>query len=434
MKISIFGLGYVGCVSLGCLAKEGNTLIGVDVNEHKVDLINHSKPTIIEKDIDEIINMEFKRGRIQAKTNGKEAVLSTDVSIICVGTPNNENGQLNLKYVFNVAKEIGIALKKKDGFHTVAIRSTVSPGTNDKVCEIIEYNSGKKRNKDFGVVSNPEFLREGSAVYDFYNPPVTVLASESVEAINIMKEIYRNINAPTEIVDIKVAEIIKYVNNSFHALKISFANEIGNICKTLDIDSHSLMELFCKDKKLNLSSYYLKPGYAYGGSCLPKDLKALTTIAHDNYLESSVLDSIEKSNENQKKLAIKLIESKGKKKIGILGISFKPGTDDLRLSPTVELVEYFIGKGYEVNIYDRAVYHSKIVGINKRYIEQHIPHLSELITNRLETVIERSDIVVITYLDKEFFDLPKEYPDKLFIDLARVVKDLDYTNYDGICW
>lgn len=433
MNISIFGLGYVGCVSLGCLAKNGNHVIGVDVNAQKVDLINQGKPTIIEKDIDQIVAAEFDNGRVSATLDYEEAVKSTDISIICVGTPSSNEGHLNLNYIYNVAKQIGQTLKEKDSFHVVAIRSTVLPGTNEKVGKIIQKESGKKRNQDFSVVSNPEFLREGSAVKDYYNPALTVLGSDNERALDMMESIYEPINAPTFRVGIEEAEIIKYVNNSFHALKITFANEVGNICKKLNIDSRTVMELFCKDDQLNISPYYFKPGFAYGGSCLPKDLKGLKTLSHDEYLTSPILESIEISNANQKKVAIDLILAKKKRKLGVLGLSFKAGTDDLRYSPIVEVAEYFLGKGYELNIYDKNVSTSKLSGTNKDYIDHHIPHLSELLYLDIEEVVSKSELLVITHRIDGVEELITKYPDKEFVDLVGITTQ-KYPNYEGICW
>jgi GDP-mannose 6-dehydrogenase len=434
MEISVFGLGYVGCVSLGCLAQDGHNVIGVDINKEKVNLINQGKPTIIEKSIDKIIEDQYKNGRVKATDNYKEAVLATDISIICVGTPSTEQGHLNLEHIHNVGEQIGESLKEKRTFHTVVIRSTVLPGTNLKVGEIIEKISSKKRNIDFGVVSNPEFLREGSAVKDYYNPAITILGSDSEKSLEIVKKIYKNINGPIEETDIEVAEIIKYVNNSFHALKISFANEIGNICKKLGIDSYKVMNLFCKDNKLNISPNYFKPGFAYGGSCLPKDLKALRTLAHDNYLASPVIGSIEKSNDNQKEIAFKMVAAKNKKNIGIIGLSFKAGTDDLRYSPTVELVEKILGKGYHLKIYDENVYISKLTGTNKAYIDKHIPHLSGLITDDLNAVVEGSDVLVVSHNYEILPGLLKNYPEKVIVDLVGIKDVLSNQNYEGICW
>jgi len=433
MRISIFGLGYVGCVSLGCLAQNGFKVIGVDVSLSKIKLINEGKPTIIEKDIDIIIQEAFNNKRIRATNDYKNAVLETDISIIAVGTPSTIEGHLNLDYIYKVAQEIGESIAEKEAFHIIAIRSTVLPGTNQKVGEILEKSSGKKRNEGFAVVSNPEFLREGSAVKDYYNPPVTVLGSDNEYALTQMSKLYQDLNGPIKKVDIKVAEIIKYVNNAFHALKISFANEVGNISKVLGIDSHEVMDLFVMDKQLNLSPYYLKPGFAYGGSCLPKDLKGLRTIAHDHYLNSPILESIENSNRNQKQVAIQLIEAQNVRSIGILGLSFKAGTDDLRYSPIVEVAEYFLGKGYNLAIYDENVNLSKLTGTNKEYIDMHIPHLSELISGEIEKVISLSDVIVITHKIEGSDQLIKDYPQKHFIDLARVTNE-KYDNYEGICW
>ncbi len=315
MRISIFGLGYVGCVSLGCLAQNGNNIIGVDIETVKVDLINQGKPTIIEKDIDDILAAQHALGRIRATSDAFDAVANSEVSIICVGTPSGPEGHLNLEYIYKTAAQIGEVLKQKKEFHVVALRSTVLPGTNMKVGEIIEQTSGKQRNVDFSVVSNPEFLREGTAVADYYNPPYTVIGSDNDQAISIMKEIYSPVAGTVEIVDIKVAELIKYINNSYHALKVVFANEVGSVCKKLGINSHEVMRLFCLDTKLNLSPYYFKPGFAYGGSCLPKDLKALQTLAHDYYLNVPVINSIEASNNISKNSLLDLVIKKGKRKV-----------------------------------------------------------------------------------------------------------------------
>ena len=434
MNISIFGLGYVGCVSLGCLAQNGHNVIGVDIVDSKINLINNGKPTIIEKDIDKIIYEQWKKGRISATKDYIQTVKDTEISIICVGTPSTNEGHLNLKYIYNTSKQIGECLRKKEGFHIIVIRSTVLPGTNRKVGKIIEEVSGKKRNRHFAVVSNPEFLREGTAVQDYYNPAITVLGSDNIEAIQIMKDIYKDINAPIEETEIEVAEIIKYVNNSFHALKISFANEVGNICKKMNIDSHKVMELFCKDTHLNISPYYFKPGFAYGGSCLPKDLKGLKTLAHDFYLDSPILESIELSNKNQKDIAFEMIVNKGKKKIGILGLSFKKGTDDLRYSPTVELTEKLLGKGYSILIYDERVNLSRISGTNKEYIEKHIPHLSRLITDDFDYVVSNSELLVVTHNYDKFRNLHIRYPNKVVIDLFRISEKQSGGNYEGICW
>lgn len=434
MNISIFGLGYVGCVSLACLAQNCHKVIGVDVLEKKVNLINCGKPTIIEKDIDKIIKKQYDAGRISATIDYIKAVKQTDISIICVGTPSSSQGHLNLKYIYKVAKEIGEIIRNKKSFHIVVIRSTVFPGTNIKVGEIIEQVSGKKRNKGYAVISNPEFLREGSAVHDYYNPAITVLGGDHKNSLNTIAKIYEDVNAPIEIVDIRVAEIIKYVNNSFHALKVAFANEVGNICKKLDIDSHAVMDLFCKDNKLNISSYYFKPGFAYGGSCLPKDLKGLKTIAHDNYLKCPIINSIEESNSIQKDILFEMVMNTGKRKIGVIGLSFKAETDDLRYSPMVEVAERLFGKGFVLKIFDENVNLSKLTGTNKDYIESRMPHLSKLICNNINEVIMSSEVIVITQKDPTITNFIKSYHEKLFIDLININYKGEYDNYQGICW
>lgn len=435
MKISIFGLGYVGCVGAACLAKMGHHVIGNDVSQNKVNLINSGKPTIIEEGIEELIRDGHAKGLIEATTDYRYAVHNSEISFIVVGTPSTPKGHLNLNYIYNVSKQIGEALHDKNGFHIIVIRSTVLPGTNKKVGEIISSASGKVRGKDFTVVSNPEFLREGSAIHDYMEPPLTLIGTDSERAKEIIREIYKDIPAEMIFTDIEVAEIMKYVNNTFHALKIVFGNEIGNICKALGIDSHKVMEIFCKDKQLNISPYYFKPGFAFGGSCLPKDSKALLTLAHDQYVDVPVLNSINPSNEIQKKNAIDIIERKGCKKVGILGLSFKSGTDDLRNSPIVDVVEALYGKGYELSIYDKNVKISQLTGTNADFIEAKLPHLYNTISGDLDAVCSKCDVLVISNKEKEFADIPSKYPNKCIVDLVRQFKEIDYEgNYEGISW
>jgi len=434
MKISIFGLGYVGCVSLGCLAQNGHDVIGVDIQEEKVDLINKGLATIVENEIDKIISTQQQNGKIRATLNYIEAIKETDISFLCVGTPSSINGELNLEYIYRIAEQIGEALKEKDRFHTIVIRSTVLPGTNQKVGAIIENASGKSRNANFSVVSNPEFLREGSAVKDYYHPAVTVIGSDNEYALNLIKEVYQDIDAPIEVTDITVAEIIKYVNNSYHALKISFANEIGNICKQLGIDSYKVMELFCKDTHLNISPVYFKPGFSYGGSCLPKDLRGLVTIGHNNYIKTPILSAIELSNENQKEMAYQLIAKYDKKRIAFLGLSFKEGTDDLRYSPYVDLAEKLIGKGYQLNIYDKNVQLSKLVGMNKAFIQLHLPHLSELIIDNVEDAIKLSELVLVNHKGIINEKNRQLLNTKVVIDLVKLPDIKNIKAYEGLCW
>lgn len=435
MDITIFGLGYVGCVGLGCLAEKGHILIGVDTDKAKVALINNGKATIVEKDIDELIKKNYKE-KITATTNSFEAVANSEVALICVGTPNDENGHLDMTFIYRVAREIGEALKEKDQFYTVAIRSTVMPGTNKKVAEIIQKHSNKTNGNDFAVVSNPEFLREGSAVSDFFNPPYTILSSESEKGLEIMKEVYQSLNSQVITAPIGSAELIKFVNNSFHGLKVVFANEVGRICKSLGIDSINLMDLFTKDIILNISPYYFKPGFSYGGSCLPKDLKALNSIAHDKYVKLPVLSSIENSNQVHIDYVLNLLISKNKKKIGFYGISFKAGTDDLRFSPALETVERLLGKGYDVKIYDKNVNLSRLMGKNKEYIFNKLPHINNLLLENLEEFINSSEIIVLVNKENEIDKLLKKDLSKvLVIDLVRVLEAKDsIENYEGICW
>lgn len=433
MNISIFGLGYVGCISLGCLAKNGHQVIGVDTNAQKVAHINEGKPTVIEKNIDKIIAEHHREGLIRATSNAREAISFSDAAIICVGTPNGENGQLSLLYVDKVSEEIGEALTEKNDFFTILIRSTVPPGTNKRVIRIIERVSGKKHNKDFAVVSNPEFMREGAAVFDYFNPPYIVIASSSSRGLEVAKSIYERVDAPVEEMEIEGAELLKYINNSFHALKITFANEVGSIAKKLGIDSHRLMDVFVKDTKLNTSPAYLRPGFAYGGSCLPKDLKALTTLAHDFYLETPVLNAVSKSNEEQIKQAIRLIESKNKRSVGLVGISFKAGTDDMRFSPAVEVAEYLIGKGFQLKIFDSNVHLAKLTGTNKTFLETRLPHLSDLLVNDIQEMINEVDVICITHNEGALEEvvIPCE---KWVIDFVRIPKLESLINYHGLSW
>ena len=433
MNISIFGLGYVGCVGMGCLAKQGHVMVGVDVSDEKVKRVNSGQATIVENEIDTLMAEGFQQNRIRATKDYKEAVLNTDISFICVGTPSSDNGHLNLEYIYQTAREIGEALITKSTFHIVVIRSTVFPGTNAKVSELIESVSGKKRNSDFAVVSNPEFLREGTAVADYMNPPLTVLGSSCSKAIQIMQELYKNTNAPIEVVDIEVAEMIKYVNNSYHALKVVFANEVGTICKQLGVDSHEVMRIFCMDKQLNISPYYFKPGFAYGGSCLPKDLKGLKTLAHDLYLDTPVLNAIDDSNNKHISQVIYQIEKTGKRKIGICGLSFKAGTDDMRNSPIVNVIEALYGKGYDIRIFDKNVSLSRLIGKNKSVITQKLPHLDSMLQDDLAILVDWAEVLVVSNKDKAFKSMSVR-PEQQIIDLVRIEELESCDNYSGLCW
>ncbi|MFP4488750.1 MAG: nucleotide sugar dehydrogenase [Bacteroidales bacterium] len=435
MNISIFGLGYVGCVSLGCLAKSGHNIIGVDISKTKIDQVNSGKATIIENGIDEIMDEVHKAGRIRATMDTDDAIQNSDLSIIAVGTPSTENGHLDLSYIFNVTERIGESLKEKEKFHIIAVRSTIMPGTCDKMADILEKVSGKKRNTDFAIVDNPEFLREGSAVKDYNNPAISLIGSDNKEAAEMVAELYRELPGEIVISDLRVAEIMKYVNNSFHALKISFANEIGNICSEIGIDSHKVMDIFTKDTQLNISPYYFKPGFAYGGSCLPKDLKGLQTMSHDLYIDTPLLNSIHRTNDIQIERAVKLIYKYWNKKLGFMGISFKAGTDDLRNSPAVSVIETLLGKACDISIYDRNINLSILTGTNKEYIDSKIPHLSSLLIDDPAELVQKCDVIIVTTGEPEFIEILDSVEDKIIIDFVRLDdRFIGRNNYIGINW
>ncbi len=437
IKISVFGLGYVGAVTTACLAQEGHYVIGVDPNQTKVKIINRGRSPIIEKDLEPMIANGVKAGRIRAITDSKEAVLNSDISLICVGTPSNGNGSLNLEYIERVSQEIGLAIKEKDDYHIVVVRSTMLPGTIENIIiPILENESCKKSGIDFGVAINPEFLRESTSVYDFYNPPKTVIGALKESDAEVVAGLYKGIDAPLIKTSIRVAEMVKYTDNVFHALKVTFGNEIGNICKALSIDSHEVMNIFCQDTKLNLSPYYLKPGFAFGGSCLPKDIRALTYKAKTIDINVPILNTILQSNEQQVKNSIQRVIAIGKKKIGILGFAFKTGTDDLRESPIVELIETLLGKGYDIKIYDKQVSLAKLFGANKEFIERRIPHVSKLMVEDIKEILNHSEVIIIGNKDKEFVNiLPLLRGDQYIIDLVRISEDVKTkAHYEGICW
>lgn len=437
MKISVFGLGYVGAVTCGCLAKEGHQVIGVDVSPVKVDLINTGQAPVIEPRIGEFIKEGIARGLLRATQDTEAAVRGSDMSFVSVGTPSRSNGSLDLTFVERVCVQIGAAIKVKAGFHVVVLRSTMLPGSTRKVViPALEQASGKKGGVDFGVVFNPEFLREGTAVNDFYNPPKTVIGATDSKSSALVREIYQKFPAELFEVSIDVSEMVKYADNNFHAVKITFANELGFICKQLGIDSHEMMDIFCKDTKLNLSPYYLKPGFAFGGSCLPKDIRAITYKAKMLDVETPLLNSLLHSNEKQVRAVVKELLALGGKKVGILGFSFKAGTDDLRESPIVEVIEALLGKGYSIKLYDKNVSIARLVGANKSYIEQHIPHIAKLMCDSMDEVIAESEVIVIGNKAEEFkAALGKIGTDKIVLDLVRIDKGRKSGgNYIGIAW
>jgi GDP-mannose 6-dehydrogenase len=436
LKISIFGMGYVGAVSAGCLASDGHNVIGVDPNRTKVDLINQGQTPIIEKDIGEMIAATVKDGMLHATDDVRHAVLNTEMSLICVGTPSQLNGNLDLSAVRKVCEQIGAALKEKKDFHVVVARSTMLPGSMQAVViPALEEASGKKAGVDFGVCNNPEFLREGTAVHDYHHPPKTVIGETDERSGEMLLKLYEKMDAPVVRTSVETAEMVKYTDNTWHALKVAFANEIGNICKAVGIDGHEVMEIFCQDTKLNLSPYYMKPGFAFGGSCLPKDVRALTYKARALDLELPLLNSILPSNHKQIEKGLKMVMDKGSKKVGILGFSFKAGTDDLRESPLVDVIEQLIGKGYELRLYDRNVNLAALTGANQDYILNMIPHISKLMMTSMAGVLDFADTIVIGNGAAEFKDVPNMLrPGQNLVDLVRISKEHSGGAYDGICW
>jgi GDP-mannose 6-dehydrogenase len=437
MRLSVFGLGYVGCVSAACFAREGHDVLGVDVNRTKVDIINGGSSPIVEAGVGELIGEMAARRKLRATTDPAEAVAASEISLVCVGTPGGPDGSLDLANVERVCKGIGGALKAKRGPHTVVIRSTMLPGTVEAVVvPTLEASSGRKAGRDFGVCINPEFLREGTSLKDFYSPPFTLIGADEEGTAASVRRLYAGVDAPVLVVGIKTAEMIKYACNSFHALKVSFANEIGNICKALGIDSREVMDAFCLDTKLNLSPYYLKPGFAFGGSCLPKDLRALSRKAEMLGVDVPVLSAVLSSNRLQVERAVEMVLRTGKRRVGLLGLSFKAGTDDLRESPAVALVEALIAEGMELAIYDCNVAPARLLGANKEYIERAIPHLSRLMRESVGEVLDGADVLVVGNGAEEFRRVESELRGgQVLIDLVRLFDDrVTGGSYQGICW
>ncbi len=436
-RVSVFGLGYVGAVSVGCLAESGHEVVGVDVNAAKVESIGAGRSPIVEPGLEELLRRGVAAGRVRATRESAAAVAQSDLSLLCVGTPSNPNGSLDLTHVRRVSEAIGAALAHKAGYHVVVARSTMLPGsTQEVVVPSLERLSGRRAGRDFGVCYNPEFLREGTSVADFHDPPFTVIGSEDPRASEVVRALYARVAAPLIEVPIRTAEMLKYCCNAFHGLKVAFANEIGNLCKQQGIDSHAVMELFCRDQKLNLSANYLKPGFAFGGSCLPKDLRALLYQGRQLDTRTPVLEAILPSNERQIDIAYQMVRRTACRRIGVLGMSFKAGTDDLRESPMVALIEMLIGKGYEVAIYDRSVSLANLQGANRAYIEQEIPHVASLMRGTMREVIEASELLVIGNRAPEFKDaLAGLRPEQIVLDLVRIVEaPPDDPRYAGLSW
>ena len=438
MKVSVFGLGYVGCVSAASFAGDGHEVVGVDVNADKVAAINAGRSPIVEPGLDDLLSEGVAQGRLRATADTADAIHDSDVSLLCVGTPSRRNGSLDLSYLARVSEQIGDALKDKPAYHVVVVRSTVLPGTtHEMVIPALERTSGKKYGDGFGVSVNPEFLREGTALKDFRKPPLTLVGhNHAADATGTMR-LYQTIDAPLISTSIRVAEMMKYTSNTWHALKVVFANEIGNLCKKLNVDSHEVMDIFCRDEKLNLSPYYLKPGFAFGGSCLPKDVRALQYRAKELDVELPLISQILPSNRQQIQHALDQVLETGKRTVGLLGFSFKAGTDDLRESPMVILAEAVLGKGLSLKIFDKNVSLARLVGANKEYIENQIPHLSSLLCDTIDQVIDGSEVIVVGNHAPEFVDaITRCRPEQIVIDLVRLPIDGArlQADYRGICW
>ena len=436
MRISIFGLGYVGAVCAGCLSSRGHEVVGVDISAAKIDLINKGKSPIVEPGLEALLEKGINSGLLRGTTDFAAAVRDSEMSFICVGTPSKKNGDLELNYIESVCREIGLVLRDKTERHTIVVRSTVLPGTvKNVVIPILEECSGKQAGVDFGVAVNPEFLRESTAIKDYDQPPMTVIGQLDTQSGDILEELYRELDAPIIRKDIEVAEMIKYTCNVWHAAKVTFANEIGNIAKAVGVDGREVMDVVCQDKTLNLSQYYMRPGFAFGGSCLPKDVRALTYRASQLDVEHPMLGSIMRSNVAQVQNAFNIIASHDKRKVALLGLSFKAGTDDLRESPLVELAEMLIGKGFDLSIYDSNVEYARVYGANKDYIESKIPHVSSLLNSDLAQVIANSDIIVLGNRDEQFRVLAQQAPEgKRVVDLVGFMAHASSGASEGICW
>ena len=436
-RVSIFGLGYVGSVSAACLADLGHEVIGVDVSQEKLAAIGAGRSPIVEEGLDDLMAAGVASGRIRTTADVASAIAESDVSLICVGTPSRANGSLDLTAVERVAESIGQALAEKGERHVVVARSTMLPGsTEEVVVPALERSSGRGLGEGMAVCYNPEFLREGSSIRDFRHPPFTVIGGTDASAMETVAQLYEGVAGPVIHVAVREAEMLKYVSNAFHALKISFANEIGLLCKTEGVDSHRVMDLFCQDEKLNISRAYLRPGFAFGGSCLPKDVRALVHHTRRRDLASPVLQAILPSNEEHIDTAFRMIRAAGSKRIGVLGLSFKAGTDDLRESPSVALVERLIGTGHDVRVLDGSVSFARLHGANRAYIEREIPHITSLMVDDLEAIIDHAEVIVVGNTSPEFqavFEARR--PGQRVIDLVRLGGTSGLLpDYEGIAW
>ena len=439
LSISLFGLGYVGSVSAACFAHMGHKVTGVDISRTKVEMLDSGRSPIIEARMDELVAEANKSCRLHATTDSIAAVLVSDISFVCVGTPSLKSGKLDLSHVEHVSREIGTALKQKKTFHTIVLRSTVLPGTTETLMvPTIENASGKKCGVDFAVCYNPEFMREGSAVADFLQPPYTILGSQDLEHLALLRDLYKDITAATFETSIRVAEMVKYVSNLYHAVKVGFANEVGTLCKHLGVEADQVTKIFLSDTKLNISAAYLSPGFAFGGSCLPKDLRAITHRAKELDLELPLLESLMPGNAQHIDRGVEAVLRTGKRKIAMLGLSFKAGTDDLRESPQVQLIKRLLGEGCQVRVWDKDVSLGRLAGSNRQYIEEVIPHIGSLLTGHLEEALRGAEVVIIGNKSADKDELSKHLrSDQTVIDLVNLDRSRrpnQVAAYEGICW
>jgi GDP-mannose 6-dehydrogenase len=437
VEISVFGLGYVGTVSAVGLARLGHRVVGVDVDQLKVESITQGRSPVVEPVVDALLKLARESNRLSATADAAAAVHATDVSLVCVGTPSRPNGSPSVDQVIRVAGQIGEALRSKPSYHGIVIRSTSFPGTAERAVQVIARTSGKTPNVDFGVAANPEFMREGTSVEDFENPPYTVIGTSDPRLAEMLAEMYAGVRAPLHRVAAREAEMLKYACNAFHAAKVTFANEIGAISKRLGIDSHKVMSILVEDTRLNVSPAYLRPGFAFGGSCLPKDLRAINHAARRLDLSVPMLSALLVSNDEQIARVVASILAEKRKRIGVLGLSFKSGTDDLRESPIVRVVETLLGKGCDIAVYDSNVNLSKLIGSNKSYIEREIPHVSLLMRSSIQEVLDHAEILIIANEGPGFREALKALrADQSVYDLVRITDqpDLQEGRYDGVCW
>lgn len=436
MHVSIFGMGYVGAVCAACLADRGHQVIGVDISQFKVDLINQGRSPIVEPGLEELLTKGVASGHLRATRDTVDAIINSQLTMICVGTPSKKSGDLDLSYIEAVAREIGAVIRHKRDRHTVVVRSTVLPGTvHNIVVPILEAESGKRAGIDFGVAVNPEFLRESTAIRDYNAPPMTVIGEWDSRSGDLLALLYAELDAPIIRKPIEVAEMVKYSCNVWHATKVAFANEIGNIAKAVGVDGRQVMEVVCEDTMLNLSNYYMRPGFAFGGSCLPKDVRALTYRALQLDAPIPLISSLMRSNQAQVRKAFDLVESFGERRIGMLGLSFKSKTDDLRESPLVELAEMLIGKGYDLSIFDQNIQYARVHGANRDYINVKIPHISSLLKTDIDAVIDCSDVLVLGLRDHSFEKaINGGRHGRKVVDLVGYMPHVSTEEMQGICW